>query len=368
MFGNKKIAFFSSSFSNGGAERVMVVMASGLAARGYKIDFLVKINHGVYKEELHHNINLIDLKQPSSIKSIPQLIKYLRKTKPFLLYSTLGNLNNVSIICSTISSPHTKVVVSEANIIKNFEYRSISEKLIFWLSKLTYPFAFAHVGVSNDVSNDLRSVYGHKNIVTLYNPSFKENILHRAKENINHPFFETKLPIVISAGRIASQKDFSTLLKAFHLLQQYIDSRLLILGNIYEDDGEFSKLQSLVEKLELKQKVDFLGFVDNPFTYFFKSDVFVLSSKFEGFPNVLIQALACGLQVLSTDCPGGASEILSKGNFGYLTEVGDHVGMSRKIKKLIEKRPFKKKQMLKRARSFSQEKAIDVFVDTFLQI
>ena len=363
----QKLSFFSNSFHGGGAERVMVTMASGLASRGYKIDFLVKNNYGPYKKELHDEINLIDLNNPNFISSIAQLIRYLKKNKPFLLYSTLVNLNNIAVISSKIASPQTKVVLREANIIKEKKNRSLPEKIIFAISKFVYPFAFAHVGVCNDVSNDLRSVYGHKNVFTINNPSFSNDILEKAKEDIHHPFWETKLPIVVSAGVTSAQKDFGTLIRAFHLVQKSIDSRLIILGRNEGIDSELSDLKLLVDKLGIKNKVDFVGFVNNPFSYFFRADVFVLSSIFEGFPNVLVQAMSCGLQVISTNCPGGSREILSDGKYGYLTEVGDYEQISKRIEDLIIRKPFKKEKVLNRAKSFDRETAIDLFINSLLK-
>ena len=132
-------------------------------------------------------------------------------------------------------------------------------------------------------------------------------------------------------------------------------------------DSELSDLKLLVDKLGIKNKVDFVGFVNNPFSYFFRADVFVLSSIFEGFPNVLVQAMSCGLQVISTNCPGGSREILSDGKYGYLTEVGDYEQISKRIEDLIIRKPFKKEKVLNRAKSFDRETAIDLFINSLLK-
>jgi glycosyltransferase involved in cell wall biosynthesis len=155
-------------------------------------------------------------------------------------------------------------------------------------------------------------------IKNIYNPHDIDKIQELSKEQINHPWLvDKKYPVIINVGRLTYQKGQNILLKAFKIVSEKIESRLIILG----EGPLFKQLKDLAKELGIENKVDFVGFQKNPFAFIANSDVFVLSSRWEGFPNVLIEAMACGVPVISTDCPSGTNEIIEDGVNGLLVPI-----------------------------------------------
>lgn len=171
-----------------------------------------------------------------------------------------------------------------------------------------------------------------QSVKTIYNPIVDDELFERAREKVDHPWFiEKKVPIIISVGRLREQKDYKTLIHSFHLIRLEKPAKLIILG-----EGDMrGELEELVRKYGLINDVWMPGFVANPFSYISKSDLFVMSSQWEGFGNVLVEALACGCPVVSTDCPHGPYEILSGGKYGILTDPGDYNACARAIKQAL---------------------------------
>jgi glycosyltransferase involved in cell wall biosynthesis len=155
----------------------------------------------------------------------------------------------------------------------------------------------------------------------IYNPSvMASEVLEKAKSPLDHPWFKPdQPPVLIAIGRLEQQKDYPTMIKAFAEVRQAQPARLLILG----EGRDRISLEKLIKEYGLDQDVSLPGFVSNPYAYLSRADLFVLSSRWEGLPTVLIEALCCGTQVVSTDCPSGPREILKDGKYGRLTPVGD---------------------------------------------
>jgi glycosyltransferase involved in cell wall biosynthesis len=190
------------------------------------------------------------------------------------------------------------------------------------LVRYFYPWADCVVAVSKGVANDLVR-FGKipsERIRVIYNPIVTPEIQEKAKAVLEHPWLEEgQPPVILSVGRLTAQKDFSTLIHAFAAVRQTHAARLLILG----EGEERSSLEFLIRQLGLEQDVSLPGFVPNPYPYMVRAAAFVLSSKYEGLPGVLIEALYCGAPLISTDCPSGPREILANGKYGQLVQVGD---------------------------------------------
>ena len=193
----------------------------------------------------------------------------------------------------------------------------------------TYLHADAIVAVSNGVADDLANVVGlpRECVTTIYNPTVHPQLLALAQARLEHPWFAAGAPpVVLGVGRLGKSKDFPTLIKAFARLRTERPARLLILGGtdkVSKWDESRDQLMALAAELGVVDDVSLPGFVANPFAYMTRAAVFVLSSQYEGFPNVLVEALACGCPVVSTDCPSGPSEILDKGKYGRLVPCRD---------------------------------------------
>lgn len=170
----------------------------------------------------------------------------------------------------------------------------------------------------------------------------------------DHPFFGGADKVIVAVGRLHPQKDFLTLIRAFHLLQQQLQCKLVILG-----EGEQRRsLEAEVARLGLTESVALPGHVGAPGSYLAHADLFALSSQYEGFPTVLIEALACGCPVVSTDCPTGPHEILEGGRFGPLVAVGDPAALAEAMRATLQA-PLAAATLMERGRTFSIEAATD---------
>ena len=216
------------------------------------------------------------------------------------------------------------------------------------------------VGVSKGVSRALEQCLGLKNgsVITIYNGIVDDGFYERANEPLEHEWFKTGSPsVMLAVERLVKQKDFSNLLRAFALLRANRHVRLVILG-----EGELrSELESLVEELGIKDDVYMPGFEINPLKFYKRCSAFVLSSKFEGLGDVLIEALACGCPVVATDCPSGPSEVLEKGKYGILVPVGDSKGLAEAMGKVLDSPPDPAIG-IQRGKQFSVENAVSNYL------
>jgi len=198
------------------------------------------------------------------------------------------------------------------------------------LVKRFYPWADYVIGISRGVADDLSQTAGlpRDRIKILYNPVVTPELREKARAPLNHPWFETgQPPVVLAVGRLTKQKDFPTLIRAFAQVRQTRPARLLILG----EGPDRPALEALVHKLSLEGDVAMPGFVENPYAYMSRVSLYVLSSRWEGLPTVLIEALSCGLPIIATDCPSGPREILANGLYGSLVPVEDVTALAQAI-------------------------------------
>jgi glycosyltransferase involved in cell wall biosynthesis len=215
------------------------------------------------------------------------------------------------------------------------------------------------VGVSQGISNSLTATIGvpRKSITTIYNPVVTPHLHVKMAERPDHPWFlDGSTPVILAAGRLTAQKDYPTLIKAFARLNAQRPSRLIILG-----EGRMRKaLERLVKGLDLTDHVSLPGWVENPFAFMSRASLFVLSSRFEGLPGVLVQALACGCPCVSTNCPAGPAEILQDGKFGPLVPVGDEKALADAMYGTLAQPP-ERHMLQQRAGYFSLERAVTAY-------
>jgi len=216
------------------------------------------------------------------------------------------------------------------------------------------------VTVSDSVGRELADGLGlaPESVETIYNPVVDDTLAARASEAPEHPWFEEgEPPVVLGVGRLTEQKDFATLIRAFALLRRKRDARLLLLG-----EGRLrAELEQEARILGVSEHVHLPGFVDNPFSYMARAAVTALSSGYEGLPGVLIQAMACGCPVVSTDCPGGSREILGSGRYGRLVAVGDPEALAAALEATLEAPPARA-GLRRRAAEFSFDRSVDRYL------
>jgi len=329
-----KIAFFLPDLRTGGAEHVMTIIASAISQRGYLVDFVLVKARGEYLKSLDPQVRIIDLNCSSTYWSLGQLSRYFRDAKPDILLSALDLTNMVAIIAKKFAKYPKKHFIRLANTQSALTRSPIKKFFEKWLIKLLYPQTEGIIAVSDAVSEDFRAYSGIEGtpIKTIYNPVITDDLLIKAQEDLNHPWFDPKeVPVILSVGRLSEQKNFALLIRAFANLLKNTPARLMILGegHLRED------LVKLCMDLNIQDHVQFPGVVSNPYKFMRNADLFVLSSNYEGLPNALVEALACGCAIVSTDCLSGPREILDHGKYGRLVPVGDATALSEAMRETL---------------------------------
>lgn len=357
----KHAALFTTALAGGGAERMMLNLAEEFMKRGLAVDFVVTRARGAYIKRVPKKVRLVDLMSSRIITALPSLVLYLRKERPQAMLSALKPANCLAVWARILAQVDTRLILSERSILSlsiagDEKYRTrLMPKLMRW----TYPRADAVVAISAGVADDLTSTIGlsREAIDVIYNPAYKPDILKDAEIQPNHPWLLTSdVPVIVSVGRLVPVKDFLTLMQAFAVLRRVREARLVILG-----EGEArADIECLAQKLNVEQDVELPGFVDNPYSYMRHAALVVMSSRWEGFGNVLVEAMACGTPVVSTDCPGGPREILEGGKWGRLVPPGDSTALAHAILNSLQDPGLDPRE---RAFHFSVNRAADSYLN-----
>lgn len=335
-------AFYGFRSGNGGISHVMLNLMNALAAKNIQVDLLLNETQIPELVNLHRNIRVVKLGRASGLMRIPLLVRYLKKTRPVVLLASREPANRVAIVSRYLSNVNTRIVVRVGMAISIALNRRSPIKR--WLRQSAIKFCYRRNdaiianarGVAEDIS--LITQIPLKDINIINNPTVSPDIFEKAGLPLKHPWFSPDgPPVILGVGRLARQKDFPTLIQAFSKVRSQRDCRLVILG----EGKEQKALITLAETLGVRNDIDFPGYTANPFAYMGRSALFVLSSAWEGSPNVLIQALALGVPVVSTDCHSGPREILSVGKYGPLVPVGDAETLADAMIKTLETPPEK---------------------------
>ena len=332
----KRLAIFLPSLAGGGAEKSMLKLAAGIAQRGYPVDLILARAEGPYKTHLAglpELVRVVDLKAGRVLLSLPALARYLWRIQPDALLSTLDYANLVALWARCLARAPRKLAVNEQNTISLTSQHSaqLRQRIVPRLVKHFYPWADHIIGNSRGVADDLAQITGlpHSEIQLIYNPVVTPELAEKVKASPNHPWLEIgQPPMLLAVGRLTAQKDFPTLIRAFAQVRRSQPVRLLILG----EGPDRSSLEALIKELGTEEDVCLPGFVENPYAYMSRASVFVLSSRWEGLPTVLIEALYCGVPVISTDCPSGPREILADGKYGALVPLQNPTALAEMIK------------------------------------
>ena len=340
---SKPIAFLLPDLEWSGLGRVAVNLAKEISSRGISVDLVVGSATGVFLKEIPPQIRIVDFErqiQPrlqSALKILLPLRRYLQIEKPTALVCNLYTCNVVTLMAKMLVRSKVKLVLVEHIILyekQEKKQQKLQEIFRPILMRWLYPSADKVVACSQGLARDLEIYLGfnHGKIDVIYNPVIDEKLAEKANLFVEHPWFNKgEIPVVLGAGRLVRQKDFATLIRAFALVKKEQKVRLVILG-----EGQLkNQLLTLVGQLNLENDVVILDFVENPYAYMAKSAVFVLSSGWEGFGNVVAEALAAGAPVVSTNCPSGPAEILDNGKYGELVAVGNSQGMAEAILRVL---------------------------------
>jgi glycosyltransferase involved in cell wall biosynthesis len=392
---SKHIALAVPSLAGGGAERVMLNLAGAFSARGHRVDLIVCRAAGELQDQVPDGVTLVELQRASKVWSrlrvlaadpaglasllrpvllpinassgvrrLSDLVRYLRRERPQVLLSAMTDLNLVALWARRLAGVPTHLVICEhitlsQSVQADSNRRKWRYRFLPPLLARTYPWAQAIIAVSAGMADDLSTLakIPRERILTIYNPVVTPDLEEKSRASCDHPWFAPGSPPVLAVGRLSAQKDFPTLLRAFARVRALRTARLVILG----EGEERTKLEALAGELGIAADVALPGFVLNPFPYFARAAVFVLSSVYEGLPTVVIEALACGCPVVSTDCPSGPAEILEGGRYGALVRVGDVEAMAKAIHATLDG-THDAKRLKTRAAEFSLERAAEEYL------
>lgn len=332
------IAFFLPSLVGGGAERVIVNLAQGITERGIRVDLVLAAAEGPLLDQLPPAVRLIDLGATRVLRSIVPLARYLRRERPRVLVSSMGHANLVAVWAARLAGRVVPVIVTEHNTLSQETSRQsrLSGKLWPHLLRTFYPWATTIVAVSRGAADDLARTSGlpRDRVEVVYNPVITPTMMALARQAPDHPWFAAgQPPVILGVGRLTRQKDFATLLRAFAEVRRQRPARLLILG----EGEDRPALEALATELAVADDLALPGFQENALAFMAGSAVFALSSAWEGLPTVLIEALAAGTRVVSTDCPSGPREILQDGRLGALVPVGNAAALAAAILEAMDR-------------------------------
>lgn len=333
------VAIFLPSLAGGGAERMMVNLARGLAAEDLVVDLVAASATGPYRTLVSPACNLVDLGAERVLTALPGLVRYLRRRRPRVLIAAMDHANLVALWAQALARVPTRVYVSvRSNLLEEARTApTLAGRAIPWLIRHFYPGADGVIAVSQGVADVLGGVIGsgRANLMVLPNPVVTPELGALAAQTPDHPWLrDPQRPVILAAGRLTEEKDFATLIRAFAFAVACAgrDLRLIILG----EGPRRAALEALARDLGIADRVALPGFTDNPFAAMRRARLFALSSAWEGLPGVLIQAMACGTPVVSTDCPSGPREILEDGRLGPLVPVGDVQALAGAMLRMLE--------------------------------
>ncbi len=318
---------------------------------------------GAYLDEIPPEVELTVLGKQRVYTAIPDLARHFRTVRPRAVLSALTHVNVATIMAGELAGTPARIVISERNQISKEAKRAntLRKRAVYMAVPWIYKKANAIVAVSSGVANDLRD-FGRlpeAKMRVINNPVYNDEIQRRASESIDHPWLrEGEKPFFLAVGRLSEQKGFDVLLRAFSAVRKYVDCRLIILG-----DGEDREmLERIAVEGGARDDISLPGFSANPYAFMARAAAFVLSSRWEGFPNALVEAMACGAPIIATDCPSGPREILQDGRFGRLVAVDDLPGLTAALHDTLTFSPCTKESQA-HARSFNLATAAARYLD-----
>ena len=302
----------------------MLNLASGFADRGLRVDLVVVAAEGDHLDALPRSVRLVELGVSRTATSPMALRRYVRESGTPVIISALHHANLALLLAKRVFRLPVRVVPTIHNTlsVERKRARSPIVRVQHAFMDACYRWADRIVAVSEGVAADFRRTAGVRDgmVETIYNPVITEAMRAQARERPDHPWFEPHAPdVIVAVGRLVRQKDFATLLRAFARSAAARDARLMILG----EGPERPVLERLAAELGIADRVAMPGFVPHPYAFLGHARLYVMSSEWEGLPTALIEALAVGVPIVSTDCPSGPREILRDGAYGRLVPVAD---------------------------------------------
>lgn len=360
-----------TSMNGGGAERVMIHLLKGLDRQRFQLTLGLAQREGPFIPLIPRDVEVIDFNTRSSVACAPRLAAMLRAGRFDLCFSMVA-MNFAAVVARGLSGSKAPLVLGARNHYSRSLPAEASHAPVKALAvRALYPRADMIIGVAQGVCDDLAANFGvpQEKLRAIHNPIDLTAIQRQATAPVAHPWLASGAdrPVILNVGKLQVAKAQADLIAAFRLVRDRLPARLIILGQ-----GPLrGELESLSRRLGVDQDVAFLGFQDNPYAFMARSSVFVLSSAWEGFPNVLAEAMAAGPAVISTDCPSGPSEIIRDGLSGLLTPVGQPERLASAILRVLTDEPLRRRLAAQAAtdvRQFSEAAIVGRYVACFEEL
>ncbi len=355
----QRVSILLPDLRGGGVERMRIYLSRYFLSKGCKVDFVLMHASGELLAQRPESARVVALEVHRISKAFWPLVRYLRQTRPDVLLVGMWPLTIIGILAHRLTRISGRVIVSDHNNLSSTPLaNSLFKRLVLRFSmRFVYPRADARLAVSQGVADDLSALSGLKRDTfnVIYNPVVDPSVL---VEDDSNPWEGFSGKRILSVGSLKAQKDHATLIKAFALVKDKIESTLVILG----EGCLRPELEQLIVSLGLVGSVHTPGFISEPTPWYIGADLFVLSSRWEGFGNVIVEALTAGTPVVSTDCPSGPREILEDGRYGLLVPMRDAEALAEGMMKALQLKPDC--EVLKaRARDFTIGKIGQQYLD-----
>ncbi len=359
---SKKICFIVAAFSDGGVNRVISNLANNFVDRGIHVDVVVLSSKFSQAKHLYKSqVNLINLSGSRTLSFLP-LMKYFLKHKTYdAIISSVEFVNIHTIIAHKLAKLHSKlIVVTHTDLVQEkIQKKMLILKIVYKLASILYPYSNKVCAVSKGVSESIYKVLKlDQDVQVIYNPIVHMEDLDYTPKTVPHPWYSEDIPVFLGCGRLTKQKNFQILISAFKKLTLTQNVRLIILG-----EGELREdLERQIEILKLDDYVHMFGKTSNPLDFYYYSKSLVVSSLWEGFGNVIVEALSMGCPVISTDCPSGPAEILGDVKWGKLVEMNNEEELYLAMKDELLKSRVNRLDLQERAKDFMIDKIADQYL------
>lgn len=358
-----KIAIVVHDLNGGGAEKMMVRLANGLAHLGDQVSLVLLTQGGVNINHVDEAVNLVELKSVRTALAALNLRKYLKQSQPDKIISALTHVNVIAILACLSLGLLKKLSVSERNAFS--KDKLVSSEILIKIAYFVAPWLYRFIpnpviAVSRGVAQDLvdTTVVNQASVTNAPNPVLDDNFLDRKYDSPTHPWLKDKtVATLVAAGRLAPQKGFDLLIDAMKTVNETLPCRLIIFG-----EGELREVfEQQIIKLGLSEQILLPGYVNEPLNEMAAADLFVLSSRFEGSPNALVEAMSTGVRVLATNCPHGPDEILKSGEIGFITKVESATALSQGILDALTAKNYDRNLQLQQATIYTRKASAEAY-------
>ena len=381
----KRVLFITKSLTiGGGAEKHIVDLSNGLCKKGFEIAILVfemQDEKGARTKDLNSDVEIIladgnyrgSSRRPFGFRGTYEALKTIRKWKPDALCAMSTDAKPLAAVVGRLSRTNTVLVEScnpQLELLYGLprRWRMWPKSFALFYRKKIHRFADIVVGVSEGAARGAKQFYQLNKVKAVQNGIDADEIVEKSKtkDGVPHEYFRDGLPVLVATGRLDTQKGYSHLFKAFKIVNETAEARLIVIG-----DGRLKeKLEHLAKVLGIDDKIAMVGETE-PYTYMRHADIFVLSSLYEGLPLVLLEAASLGMSIVSTDCNYGPNEVIENGESGLLVPVADPEKLASSMLKLIRNKELRLKLGKKaeeRARHFSRDRMVSGYEEVFLNL